>query len=138
MLLHLKLFANGQMPLRMADKETDDTPRSTATTVAMGECHMEQVKPVIERKGNISCRAVTTEAGISPASVYHILTNSLGKGNICTMRIEHMLDNDQRTTCVLITTIHLHCWRHEGNEFLDRILAVEKSQMHSFDPQLKC
>jgi hypothetical protein len=27
----------------------------------------------------ISCMAVATEVGISPASVYHILTNSLGK-----------------------------------------------------------
>jgi len=34
---------------------------------------------------------------------------------------------------IVRTTIHLQRWRHEGNEFLDCIFAVEKSQMHSFD-----
>jgi 3-hydroxyisobutyrate dehydrogenase-like beta-hydroxyacid dehydrogenase len=91
----------------------------------------------VEHIGNISCLAIATEVGISPASVYHILTNSLGKGKVYTKWIPHMLDNEQRATRVVHTTSHLKCWRHEGNEFLDCILAVEKSHMHSFEPQLK-
>jgi hypothetical protein len=52
------------------------------------------VKFVIERVGNISRKATATEVGISPASVYHILNNSLGKGKICTKWIPHVLDNE--------------------------------------------
>jgi histone-lysine N-methyltransferase SETMAR len=38
---------------------------------------------------------------------------------------------------VLITNTHLQRWRNEGNAFLDRILTVDESWMHPFDPQLK-
>jgi hypothetical protein len=38
---------------------------------------------------------------------------------------------------VLLTTTHLQHWRNEGNTFIDRILMVDESWMHSFDPQLK-
>jgi hypothetical protein len=92
---------------------------------------MPQVKFVVAHISNISCVAIATEVGISPASVYHILTNSLGKGKVCTKWIPHLLDNEQRATCVFCTTINLQCWRHEGKEILYCIFAVEKSHMHS-------
>jgi hypothetical protein len=38
---------------------------------------------------------------------------------------------------VLLATTHLQRWRNEGIAFLDRILTVDESWMHSFDPQLK-
>jgi len=59
------------------------------------------VKFVAERIGNISSTAIATEVGISPASVHHILTDSLGKGKVCTKWIPHVLDNEQRAMCCL-------------------------------------
>jgi hypothetical protein len=38
--------------------------------------------------------------------------------------------------CVLATT-HLQLWKKEGITFVDHILTVDGSWMHSFDPQLK-
>jgi hypothetical protein len=38
---------------------------------------------------------------------------------------------------VLLANIHLQLWRNEGIAFFDRILTVDESWMHSFDPQLK-
>ena len=49
-----------------------------APTSVMDE-QVEQVKSVLEYTCNISCKAIATEVRISPASVYCILTNSLGK-----------------------------------------------------------
>lgn len=40
---------------------------------------MEQVTSILENKHSISCMATVTEIGISPASVYHILTKSSQK-----------------------------------------------------------
>jgi hypothetical protein len=34
-------------------------------------------------------------------------------------------------------TAHLHHWKNEGNAFLNRMLMVDESWVHSFDPQLK-
>jgi hypothetical protein len=108
----MKLFADGQMALRMAEKT---------------------VKSVVERIGNILCTAIATEVGISPASVFHILTNSLGKEKFVQSGF-HTSWTMNKEPCVVHTTLHLQCWRHEGNEFLNCIFATEKSQMNSFDP----
>jgi hypothetical protein len=95
---------------------------------------VKQVKSV-EGTRSISCTANATEVGISPASVYRILTNSVGKRKVCANWIPHVLNDDQRAMRVLATT-HMQRWRNEGNALLDLILTVE-SWMHSFDPQLK-
>jgi hypothetical protein len=78
---------------------------------AMDECHMEQIKSFFECIHSISCTAMATEVGISPASIYHILTNSLGKREVCAVWIAHMHNDDQRATQVL-ATIHLQPWRN--------------------------
>jgi hypothetical protein len=76
---------------------------------------------------SISCTAIAAEVGISPASVYCILTNSLGKRKVCAKWIPHMLNNDRRAMHVLLANTHLQRWRNEGNAFLDRILTVGES-----------
>jgi hypothetical protein len=48
-----------------------------------------------------------------------------------------MLNDNRRAMHVLLATTHLQHWINEGNAFLDRILMVDESWMHSFDPQLK-
>jgi len=60
-------------------ERTVDASHSGASTSAMEERHVEQVKSILECTYSISCMAVATEVGTSPASVYHILTNTLGK-----------------------------------------------------------
>jgi len=52
--------------------------------MAMDECQVKQVKSVLEPVHSISCMAVATEVIISLTSVYHTLTNSLGK-SLCKM-----------------------------------------------------
>jgi hypothetical protein len=78
-----------------------------------------------------------SEVGISPASVYRILTISLGKRKVCAKWIPHVLNDNRRAMRVLLSTTYLQRWRNEGNEFVDHILMVDESWMHSFDPQLK-
>jgi hypothetical protein len=73
-------------------EETDDVPCSGAPTTMRDERHVKQVKSVLESVHNISCMAIATEVRISPASVYHILTNSLGKRKVCAKWIPHVLN----------------------------------------------
>jgi hypothetical protein len=86
-------------------------PLTVATMSMMDECHMEQVKSVLEHRQSLSCTAMATEVRISPASVYHTLTNSLGKREVCAVWIAHMHSDDQRATYILATT-HLQPWRN--------------------------
>jgi hypothetical protein len=64
--------------------------------------------------------AITTAGGISPASTYSTLTNSLGKRKVCAKWIPYVLNDDQRAMRVPATT-HMRRWRKEDNAFLDRI-----------------
>jgi len=105
--------------------------------LATDECHMEQVQPVLECIQSISCMAIATEVRISPASVYHILTNSLGKRKGCAKWIAYVLNNDQTHMHVLNTTTHLQHCRNEGDAFQQHILMLDEAWMHSSDPQLK-
>jgi hypothetical protein len=68
----------------------------------MDERHVKQVKSVLEDTHSISCTEIATEVGISPASVYCILTISLGKRKVCAKWISHVLNNDQRA-CVFLS-----------------------------------
>jgi len=67
----------------------------------------KQVKSIPEHTRNISCRAITTEVGICPASVCCLLTNSLGKQRVYAKWIPHVLNNDQRAMHVLLATTGL-------------------------------
>jgi hypothetical protein len=74
---------------------TDNAPRSGVPTWATDECHVEHMKSVRECMHSISCTAVATEVGISPASVDPPLINSLGKRKVCGQCILHVLNADQ-------------------------------------------
>jgi hypothetical protein len=92
---------------------------------------------ILEQNGTILQRFWLFTANSRPLPTRsRILTNSLGKRKVCAKWIPHVLNDNQRAMCVLATT-HLQRWRNEGNAFLDRILMVEKSWIHSFDTQLK-
>jgi len=68
----MKATKNGQ-------EKTADSPHSRAPTTVTDECHVEQVESVLEHIRSISCMTIATEIRIPPASVYGILTTSLGK-----------------------------------------------------------
>ena len=118
------------------EEETDDAPRSRAR-------HWWQMNAkwnkwnVLERTCSISCMAVATEVRISPANVYHILTNSLGNQKICGKWIPQVLNDNPIAMSVLLVTTYLPWRRNEGNAFLHHILTADVSLMHSLDPQLK-
>jgi hypothetical protein len=135
MLLHMKLFANCWMP-RMAGKRQ-------MMSLAVEPQHLQQMNATWNKWNlslnvcSISCTAIAKEVRISPASVYSILTNSLGKWKVCAKWIPHMLKNDQRAMHVLLATTYLQRCRKEDSAFCYHTLAVYESWMHSFDPQLK-
>ena len=121
----------------MDGKRQDDAPHSGTPTSVTDEFHMEQVKPVLECTRSTSCRGIAKEDAISPASLYHTLTNSWGKQTVCEKWIPHMLNDDQGAMHILLATSHLQSCRNEGNIFLDHILWVDVSWTHSIDSQLK-
>jgi len=85
-------------------EKTDDGHHCGTPTSVTDEFPMEQVKSVREHMPSISCTGIVIEDRISPASVYLIITNSLGKQKVCVKRVPHMLSDDQRSMHVIATT----------------------------------
>jgi hypothetical protein len=69
---------------------------------------MEQVKSVLELMHCISHMAVATEVGTSPASVYHILTNTLGNENFVHSGF-HMWSTLTKESCMFYLSPPICC-----------------------------
>jgi len=136
MLLHMQLSVCVSS-IRNGREEINDTPRSGALTLVMDECHMEQMKSVLECTRSTSCTVVATDVSISPASVYCNFPTSFGKQKVCVEWILNTFTDDQQATFVVFAATHLQLWRNDGNTFLNHILTVAESWLHSFDCQLK-
>jgi hypothetical protein len=63
-------------------EEIDNASHNGTPTSVTDEFHMEQVKSVREHMRSISFTEIAIEDGISPASVYLIITNSMGKQKV--------------------------------------------------------
>jgi len=124
--------------IKNGQEEINDAPLSGAPTSAIDECNMEKVKSVLENMHSIICMAVATEVSVCPANVYHILTNSLEKQKVYAKWIPQALYDDQRTMCVLLASAHQQHGEMKAVCFINQILTVDESCMHSFDLQLKC
>jgi hypothetical protein len=81
MLLHFQLPVC-VITIRNCREEIDDAPHSGASTSVTDECHMEQIKSVLECTCSISCTTIATDIRICPASVYCNFHNSLGKQKV--------------------------------------------------------
>jgi hypothetical protein len=99
------VFKNGR-------EETNYAPRSGAPTSTTEERHMKNAKSVLESTHIITSTAIVTEDGISPASVYCILTNSSGKRKVCAKWITHVLNHDQTAMSFFFATTHPQRWRN--------------------------
>lgn len=93
--------------IRNCWEEIDDAPCSGASTSVMDECHVEQMKSVLECTHSISCIAITTDVRISPAVVYCNFPNSLGKQKVCVEWILNVFSDDQQAVFVVLAATHL-------------------------------
>jgi hypothetical protein len=96
---------------------------------------MEQVIPDLDHMSSVSFTAVATEIAIFPASVCRILTNSLGKQSF--YKVDSTCAHQWPQSHVCSCYHPSGAWKKEGSAFIDHILTVDGSWMHSFDPQLK-
>jgi hypothetical protein len=119
--------------IKNGQKESNYVPDSGTPTLAMDECHMEQVKSVFALMHSISCMPIAAEVRISPAGVYHIFTNSLGNKRFVQSGL-HMWSKMKKSHAC--SSFRQLC-RNEGKAFVDHISMVDESCMHSADPQLK-
>jgi hypothetical protein len=101
------------------------------------ECRVEQVKSDLDHTSSFHAQQLLRKSQ-SLQQVFNLLYphQQLGETkSLC--KVDSKLNDDHRTMCVIVANTHLQLWKKEGSAFVDNILTVYRSWMHSFDPDLK-
>ena len=98
---------------------------------------VERVFQILEEDRRMTCEEITHSAGISRASAYPILTGRLHKRRIAARWVPHDLSEEQKCRRLEIAQQLLHRFREEGNEFLQKVVAIDENWIRDFEPELK-
>jgi len=83
------------------------------------------------------CEETAHSARISRASAYRILTERWHKRRIDARWVPHGLSEKQTCRLLEIAQQLLHRFREEGNEFLQKVVAIDETWNRDFEPELK-
>jgi len=98
------------------------------------------VKPVADflaQDLQATCEEISQATGISPTSVFRILTKDLQKRKICVQWAPHCLTAEQEPKGLEIATLLKQKFNVEGQAFLYRIVAIDETWVRGFEPELK-
>jgi histone-lysine N-methyltransferase SETMAR len=93
---------------------------------------VERVPQIVE-----TCEETAHSAGILPASAYRILTERLHKRRIAARWVPHDLSQEQKCRRLETAQQLLHRFRREGNDILQKVVAISETWIRDFEPELK-
>jgi hypothetical protein len=73
----------------------------------------------------------------STAYVFRIVTRTLQKRKVAAKRVLHQLSEEQKAACKRVAEELLWCYEAEGEQFLNRTVAIDETWIQDFEPQLK-
>lgn len=114
-----------------------DNARTGRPASATDEINVNSVAVLIAEDPRQTCDNIAYTLGISHASVHKILTEHLGKRKVAAKFVPHDLTNDQKLNRVHVATSLLLRFFHEGMDFLHRIVAVDETWVHCYEPEMK-
>ena len=82
-----------------------------------------------------TCEEISQTTGISPTSVFRILTNDLQKRKNCARWVPHCLTAEQKR--LEIATLLKQRFNVEGQAFLYQIIAIDETWFRDFESELK-
>jgi hypothetical protein len=84
-----------------------------------------------------TCEKISRATGISPTSVFRILTNDLQKRKIYARWVPRCLTADQKEKRLGIAALLKQGFNVEDQAFLNRIVAIDGTWIRDFEPELK-
>ena len=93
--------------------------------------NVEKVAKLLNDDRRYTCTEIAHELDISHGSAHSILTERLK------MWVPHMLSDSEKHHRIKIARSLLHRNGEEGDEMLQRIVAIDETWIRSFEPELK-
>ena len=84
-----------------------------------------------------TCKEISQATGISPTSVFRILTKDLQKRKICARRVPYRLTAEQKQKRLETTTLLKQIIKVEGQALLYRIVTIDETRVKDFEQELK-
>ena len=115
-----------------------DDPRSGRPVTATDDTSVVIVSSLLEEDRRKSCEEIAHEANMSTASVFRIVTQTLQKREVAAKWVPHRLSQEQKAAHIRVAEELLRRYEAEGEQFLNRIVAIDEKWIRDFEQQLKC
>ena len=99
--------------------------------------NVEKVAKLLNDDRRYTCTEIAHELDISHGSAHSILTERLKMRKVAARWVPHMLSDSEKHHRVKIARSLLHRYGKEGDEMLQRIVAIDETWIRSFEPELK-
>jgi len=113
-----------------------DEPRSGRPRTASTERNKERVDEIIHDDRRVTVDTIARTLGIGHNAVQEMI-ESLGYRKVCARWVPRLLTEDHKGQRKAITSELLQRYRHEGDDFLLRIVTGDESWFHHFEPETK-
>ena len=124
---------------RFSAGKTDilDEPRCGRPVEVTDDYNVEKIKILLDEDRRYTCEELAESIGISHGSAHTILTRHLRMRRVAARWVPHYLTRAQMTDRVEIAQTHLNRHENEGDQFINRIVAIDKTWLRSYEPELK-
>ena len=99
--------------------------------------NVEKVAKLLNDDRRYTCTEIAHQLDISHGSAPSILTEPLKMRKVAARWVPHMLSDSEKHHRVKISGSLLHRYGEEGDEMLQRIVAIDETWIRSFEPELK-
>ena len=111
-------------------------PRSGRHRTASSERNKEGVDEIIEDDRRVTVDTIARTLGIGHNAIQEMI-ESLGHRKDCARWVPRLLTEEHKDQRKAITLKLLQRHRHEGDDFLLRIVTGDESWFHNFEPETK-
>jgi transposase len=115
----------------------NDDPRPGRPKTSTDERSVELVADFLAEDRRATREEISQGTGISPTSIFLILSKDLQKRNICALWLPQCLTTEQKQKRLEIATLPKQRFNVEGQAFLYRIIAIDETWIRDFEPDLK-
>jgi len=113
----------------------NDDLRPGRPKTSTDEQNVKLVADILAQDHRATCEEISLATGILPTSVFCILTYNLQK-NLCLM-VPHYLTAEEKQKRLEIATLLKQIFNVEGQAFPYQIVAIDKTRVRDFEPELK-
>ena len=116
---------------------TEDADRSGRPSDVSSSETINKVLNIILTDRRVTIRYVSDVLNISYGSVQSIISEQIGMHKVSARWVPRMLTQEMMQNRVTASQENLNQWQHNPEDFLKRVVTVDETWVHHYDPETK-